>query len=214
MSDLQKIHSALQQTARRRRLDRALRGLWQGLLIGGAVWLLLLGAYKLLPLPEAVVFWSPLALILGVAAGFLWGWSRPLTVMETARWVDGQKRLQERLSTALEVGENSGDEGSKTWRSLVVSDAAKRLPEVDPKKLLPFHLPTAGKWALVVLILGVGLGFVPEYRSAAYVQKKLDESVIKESGRELAELARRNLAARPPAMTIGRSTALIVSPVS
>lgn len=199
MSDLQKIHSALEQTARRRRLDRALRGLWQGLFIGGAVWVLALGAYKLLPLPEALLLWSPGALILGALVGFLWGWARPLTVMGTARWVDEQKKLQERLSTALEVG--TAKQGSdETWRELVVTDAAKRLPEVDPKKLLPFHLPTAGKWALVVLILGVGLGFVPEYRSQAFLQKKLDQDVIKETGRELAALTKRHLEARPPAM--------------
>ena len=199
MSDLQKIHSTLEQTARRRRVDRALRGFWQGLFIGGAVWLVMLAAYKLLPLPEWVWLWSPGALGLGAVAGLVWGWARPMTMMETARWVDERTKLQERLSTALEVG-SAGQGADETWRNLVVTDAAKRLPEVDPKKLLPFHLPNAGKWALVVLILGVGLGFVPEYRSKDFVQKKLDQEVIKETGRELAELTKRHLEARPPAM--------------
>ena len=51
MSELQIIESALEQAARRRRWARALRGLWQGLLVGAVLSLLLIGAWHLLPLP-------------------------------------------------------------------------------------------------------------------------------------------------------------------
>jgi predicted nucleic acid-binding Zn-ribbon protein len=53
---------------------------------------------------------------------------------------------------------------------------------------------------VVILALGAGLGFVPEYRSKSYLQKKADEQNIKEVGKQLADLTRRNLEKRPPAL--------------
>src|SRR2546426_3654413 len=43
-----------------------------------------------------------------------------------------------------------------------------------------------------------GLGFVPEYRSKSYLQKKADQANIKEVGKQLAELTRHDLQKRPP----------------
>jgi hypothetical protein len=72
--------------------------------------------------------------------------------------------------------------------------------QIDLRRMLPYRLPTASRWALLVLALGVGLGFVPEYRSQAYRQKQRDTEVIRETGRQLAELTRRNLLQHPPAL--------------
>jgi hypothetical protein len=124
------------------------------------------------------------------------GWRRP-QLQEVARWVDVRQHLKERMSTALEVA--SGTETGK-WRDLVVNDAAQHAKEIDPRKLVPFHLPRASRWALVVLALGAGLGFVPEYRSKSYQQKKAEQQNIKETGRQLAELTKRNLEHRPPTL--------------
>ena len=197
MSELQIIESALQQAARRRRWARALRGLWQGLLAGSVVSLLLIGLWHLLPLPLWTLTASPWR-----RSRARWrGWSsaagaRP-ALTEVARWVDGRQHLKERLSTALEVAAES-DTG--TWRDLVVTDAAAHAKGLDLRRLVPFHLPKATRWALVVLALGAGLGFVPEYRSKASLQKKADEQNIKEVGKQLADLTRRNLEKRPPAL--------------
>ena len=197
MSELQIIESALQQAARRRRWARALRGLWYGLLVGSVVSLLLVGAWHLLPLPiwtlgVAALVPFPCALT-GMVIG---GWRKP-ALPEVARWVDGRQHLKERLSTALEV---AADPDGGTWRDLVVTDAAQHVKELDPRRLVPFRLPRATRWALVVLALGAGLGFVPEYRSKSYLQKKADEQNIKEVGRQLADLTRRSLEKRPPAL--------------
>jgi len=197
MSDLQIIESALQQAARRCRLARALRGAWHGLLVASILAFLLIGLWHLLPLPLWMLTAAALTPFPCALAGMIIaGWRKP-ALPEVARWVDGRQHLQERLSTALEVA--SEDAVAGTWRELVVSDAAEHAKEVDPRRLVPFHLPKATRWALVVLALGAGLGFVPEYRSKSYLQKKADERIIKEAGRQLADLTRRSLEKRPPA---------------
>jgi len=198
MSELQIIESALSGAARRRRWARALRGLWIGLLAGAVVSLLLDGAYHLLPLP----FWTRVAV--GVApfpfllAGLILGGWRSLGLAEAARWVDGREHLKERLSTALEV---AAQPKAGSWRDLVIADAAAHVRQLDPRRIAPFSLPKKiTRWALVVLALGVGLGFVPEYRSKRFLQKQNEQQIIREAGRQLADLTRRTLQARQPAM--------------
>ena len=197
MSELQLIENVLSQTERRRRRERAYRGLWQGLFIGATVWCVTLVAHKLLPTP----YWTlPAAAGLGVAtvlACVIAGAWRRHSVSETARWVDGRQRLQERLSTALEV---SRVNGSESWRELIVADAVTQVKQLDPRKLVQFHLPRGSRWALLLLALGIGLGFVPEYRSTGYVQKQTEQKAIKEAGKQLVELTKHTLTNRPPAL--------------
>ena len=195
MSELQIIESALQQAARRRRWARALRGLWSGLLAGAVVSLLVIGGWHLLPLPLWTLTVAALVPLPCALAGMLVGGWRNPGLPEVARWVDGRQHLQERLSTALEV---AADPDPSTWRDLVVTDAAERVKGLDVRRMVPFRLPKATRWALVVLALGAGLGFVPEYRSKTYRQKKSDEQNIKQVGRQLADLTRRSLEKRPP----------------
>jgi predicted nucleic acid-binding Zn-ribbon protein len=199
MSELQLIHSALEEAARRRRRARALHGAWRGLFWGAILSLVLAGIYHLFPLPLWILVAVSLAPFAGALAGLVAGaWRKP-KLTEVARWVDEKQGLQERLSTALEV---AADSEAKTgvWRDLVVTDAAAHAREIDARKLLPFHLPQAAKWALALLVLGAGLGFVPEYRSKSYLQKQADEQNIKQAGKQLAELTRRTLEQRPPVL--------------
>src|SRR2546421_1898862 len=96
MSELQIIESALQQAARRRRWSRALRGMWQGLLIGAVLSLLVVGTWHLRDLP----LWTLIAatslpfpcMLAGLIIG---GWRKPV-LSDMARWVDGDQHLQER----------------------------------------------------------------------------------------------------------------------
>src|ERR1041385_8310731 len=197
MSEIQSIQSALETAARRRRTQRALRGLWIGLLIGGSAILAATITFKVLPVSTSVVWWSLLAALGCALFGFLiGGWRKP-GLAETARWVDVKQHLKERMSTALEF---SADDQSGTWRELVMHDAASHAQESDARKLVPFRLPKLTRWALLVLALAAGLGFVPEYRSKAFVQKQADAKVIKEVGKQVADLTRKQIQQRPPAL--------------
>src|SRR5207244_3683824 len=62
------------------------------------------------------------------------------------------------------------------------------------------HLPKGTRWALALLLVAAGLGFVPEYRSKQYIQKQAETATIKEAGRQLAELTKRSLETKPPAL--------------
>jgi hypothetical protein len=197
MSEIQIIEFAVARATRRRRLQRALNGLAVGLFAGGIALLVAVACYKALPIRGAVI--SAAAISVGVlaAAGFVAGGWRKATLMETARWIDERKQLKERLSTALEV---SGQKGSEDWKQLLLADAARHAQTLDPRQLLSLRLPGVARWALLALVLAGGLGFVPEYRSKAYVKQQQDAANIKEVGKNLAELTRRDLLQKPPSL--------------
>src|SRR5438445_4141949 len=197
MSEIQVIQSTLEKTARRCRWQRGWRRFWQGLFVGATLWLVVLAAYKLRPISEQTFMVAGAIAVALMPISFLAGfWRRP-TLIETARWVDDRQHFQERLSTALEV---AASPKAGTWRDLVLSDAAGRAREFDPRKFLPLHLPLITRWALLMLVLAFTLGFVPEYRSKAYLQKKKEAQIIKDTGRQLADLTRRALERRTPAL--------------
>ena len=196
MSELQIIEAVLQRTVRRRRWESAWRGFWKGLLAGGALWLLTLAAYKLFPLPSWSLPAAGLAAAVLALAGCLTGACRRISLLETARWIDQRQHLQERLSTAWEVSGSA----NATWRELVITDAARHAQDLNVRKLLPLRFQSAGRWALLLLLLSAGLGFVPEHRSQRYRQKQEDTAQIRETGRKLVELTRRSVELRKPVL--------------
>jgi hypothetical protein len=203
MNDLHLIESTLAGTARRRRLDRALRSMWTDMFASAGAWLVLLAAYKLAPIPDFFMSLSWGIIPAGALIGFIWGWSRPVSLDQTARWVDGKRHLQERLSTALELSRTTED---SKWKNLILSDAARSVTGLNNKEIVPLRLPRVARWALVLLVLGAGLGFVPEYRSKTFVQKQKDTEAIKQTGRELANLTKRTLQTHPPAIESTRKS--------
>ncbi|MBE0541523.1 MAG: hypothetical protein IH623_09070 [Verrucomicrobia bacterium] len=203
MSELQFIKTTLEQTARRRRLARALRGLWMGLLAGSTLCLLVLAVYKLAPIPVAWLLGTGIVAVLCALIGFILGGWHKASLNETARWVDLRQNLKERLSTALEVSSQTG--GSR-WVQLIVADAAGSVRGMDPRRLVRFTLPVTARWALLLLLVGAGLGFVPEYRTPKFLQQQADAKHIQETGRQLAELTRHELQQRPPALEVTRKS--------
>jgi hypothetical protein len=197
MSEIEQIEQVVLQAAKRERWHRAWAGAWQGLLAGSALWLLALVLYKVAPIPIQLLHWTGIASLSLVGWGAIWrGW-KPKTPVQTARWVDNKEAFKERLSTALELDQNPT---SKEWTRLLIADAARHAQTVDLKRLLPWNVPRASRWILALLALGAGLGWVPEYRSKAYVQKQIDAEVIHETGKNLSELTRRQLKTQPPVL--------------
>ena len=197
MSELELIQRTVARTGRRRRVQAGWHGFWRGFLAGCSLWLLVLIGYKLLPLPEAVLAWAAGAAALLILIGLGLGLGRKPDLLHTARWVDDRHQFQERLSTALEV---ATDEQAGRWRDLVLTDAAGHARTFDVRAALPFNLPRLARWCVLVLALSAGLGFVPEYRSDAHRQRQQEALILQETGRQLTELVRRELAVRPPAL--------------
>lgn len=201
MTEYDKLVARLDRTGWRRRLQRAWRLFWTGLVVGGGLWLAALVAYKLLPLPMTTL---AVGGVLGVAAplaAFLIGLWRREHRVQTALWLDRNQHLEERVSSAVEVG---SEVKYGRWRELVVEDANSHLENLDVRRVLPWRLPNSSLWALLVLALGAGLGFVPEYRSANFLQKQRDQQNVRDTGRALADVTRRNLEKRAPTLDASR----------
>jgi hypothetical protein len=137
MSELQIIETVLKRAAARQCWQRAMRGLWRGLLAGCLIWLLAVALFKIFPLPVLIL---PAAAALAGAlmvAGFVTGWWRKPSLIETARFVDGRRNCgttQHRHRT----------DQNACRMGLLVADAAAP-GKLDPRQLLPFHLaPVVG----------------------------------------------------------------------
>src|SRR6185503_5438841 len=121
MGEMLLIEGALKRAARRRQLIAAWRGFWRGLLCGALVWLVVFAVFKLYPIPKvalAIAAWAAGAVVLGFT---LAACLKRHSLLQTARWVDNQQKLKERLSTALELSKANGE---SEWKELVVRDAA------------------------------------------------------------------------------------------
>lgn len=197
MQTMNPIETAVMRTARRLRWLRGWNGFWRGALIGAGLYLLALLSYKLLPIPRGVVSIAGGLGLLAAMVGWVAGFWRRTSPAEAARWLDEREGLQQRLATALEVGQRQ-TEG--IWRDLVVADAVASAQQINPARLLPVGLPRLARVLALVLAVIVGLGFVPEWRTKAHVQQQADAAVISEVGKQLITLTRKSLEQRPPAM--------------
>ncbi len=196
MSDLEAIQAALGRTATRRRVARALRGLWAGLFCGAMACLLAIISYKLFPFPVQLLMWAAILPFAGALAGAVVGGWRRISAREAARWMDQQAKLQERLSTAIEMAPARQE---STWAGLVLKDAAAHLKGLHPRQMLPFKLTGAAKLAALTLLLCAGLGLVPEHRTETHKRREADAENIQETGRRISEFAKRSLEKRPAA---------------
>lgn len=197
MSDLQVLQQTLDRTMTRARLTRAWRGLWRGLLVGAVLYAVALAVYKLAPVPWIVV---QIALGVGVVcavAGACWGLMRKVSPDEAARFLDLKAGLKERLSSALEMSRAGKQD---RWAELLIADASVAARTVDQRRVLPFEVPGFSRWVVVALALGAGLGFAPEYRSKAQQQQAQDASIIKDTGKNLVQVTKREVAERKPAL--------------
>lgn len=203
MSDLELIRGTLKDVSRRVQLQVGWGWFWKGFFVGAVVWLLVLSLYKVWPVPVIALGIGAVVWVLLSLGAWAWGVARKPGAATTARWVDDRQHYQERLSTALEVAEAKS---AGRWEELVIADAASCARDFDMRQALPWKLPGLAKWSLVVLVLAAGLGFVPEHRSAEYLDAKRQVEAIREAGQQLESLVKRELALRTPALETTRES--------
>ena len=139
--------------------------MWLGLWFGVCLWLVTLVVYKLAPISTASVFWAVAVGLMFPVVGLILGLAKRFAAGDTARWLDQETGLKERLSTAVELTETEARDSA--WSALVIRDATRAADEIEPKKLLPLRLPAICNWTLLVLTACFALGFVPEHRTNA-----------------------------------------------
>jgi hypothetical protein len=137
-----------------------------------------------IPLVQAAV----LAAVLVLGAGLISALLRPVPRLDTARALDAGLRLEERVSTAVEVLTASGAPSSLGSR--VVADAERRLSAADIVGVTPLRAPRALWWiaALAAMLLvwtswlhGITIPGTPARRTA---------EVIRKEGQRLEQFAR------------------------
>ena len=196
MSEKQVIDAKIQAAASRRKIQLGWRGMWRGLLTGVCLWLVTLVMLKLAPIPQASLLWAGIVGLALPVGGLLFGLAKRFAASDTARWLDSETGLKERLSTAVELADSDAEHSD--WSALVIRDAAKAVAIIEPGKLLPLRLPRMCRWTLLVLAACVGLGFVPEHRSQAYLDQQRDSAIIDDVGRNLEALTKLQVAMTPP----------------
>jgi hypothetical protein len=196
------MDKALRATAVRRRFLRGWEGFWRGVVAGGIVFAVGVAVMKLFPLPKVLWWWTAGAASAAVAAGFVHGFWRSISRAEAARWLDAKKGLSERLATAVEVGSApvARSSSEETWRQLVMRDAELAAGSLDPRKLAPLTVPRTARAAALTTAVAAGLCFVPAYRSPAMKQKEADKVAMKDIGKNLEDLVKKELQRRPPAL--------------
>ena len=86
--------------------------------VGVCLWLVTIATYKLLPISTAMVFWLVIVGLSFPVIGLALGLAKRFAARDTARWLDQETGLKERLSTAVELTETEA-KGSE-WSALVI----------------------------------------------------------------------------------------------
>jgi len=188
MSEQELIQSKLRAVASRLQVMAVLRFVARVAFWTCLVLLIVLGTYKLFPFPFGVLqgaFIGAGAVIVGsCVVVFL----RRVSLASAARVADQKLSLKERLSSAFEFCKSAQD---GAMAGLVLRDAAKHAEVLNPKQIIPFHLPPSARWVLVMLLAIVGLAFVPEYRTEKFKQEQRVKADVKKEGEKIADLVRK-----------------------
>ena len=196
MSEKQVIDAKIQAAASCRKIQHGWRCMWRGLLLGVCLWLVALVIFKLAPIPQVSLLWAGIIGLAFPVGALLLGLAKRFDAIDTARWLDSETGLKERLSTAIEL--TNSDAENSDWSALVIRDAAKAADKIEAGKLLPLQLPKVCHWTLLVLAACFGLMFVPENRSLAYLDQQRDSVIIEDVGQNLEALTKQQVTTTPP----------------
>lgn len=182
------LEHRIRRAARRLALQRALRaGSAAGAIFAAA---LVLAALATLVLPlstvsSSVTVWTTLSVIVLVTA--LVVILRPVSLMSAARLLDVHGRLEERASTALEVGARGTD---SLLAQRLLDDATTRVESTNLRSVLPWRLPRWA-WTLPAFLL-LALLLPPAFQGRAIPGSPADrtQQAIQREGSRLERFAR------------------------
>lgn len=188
------ISAALKQVTARLRLARWVRHASRGALAGVCFGLIALvfAHFDLLPdwLPlEALL---PLALLLGIVAGTVTAFLRPIPLMEAARLAEARLGLKERLSSALEF-EHSPQQTTPDVALLIrlqLEDAAVHAQSLNAAEAVPLRWPWEAKAALGGLVLLALALFVPTLPVFLPPGTLVERQIVHKTGDKLQKTAR------------------------
>jgi hypothetical protein len=189
------ISEALAQITKRLRLVRWVRHAARGALAGIVLALIAvaLAHFDLLPdwLPlEAVI---PIPILLGVFAGTVTTFLRPISRMDAARLAEARLGLKERLSSALEFEsalEEKSDPESAILRRLQLADAASHARSLNAAQAVPLRLPWEVKASAAGLLLIALALIVPALPVFVPPGIKLERRIVQKTGGKLEQTAK------------------------
>ena len=198
------ISHALAQITARLRLVRWVRHAGRGALagVGLGVIAVALTHFDLLPdwLPlEAAI---PVPILLGVLAGTITTFLRPISPMYAARLAEARLGLKERLSSALEferspltandnkTNDHNADPEAAVLRRLQLADAATHAHSLNAVQAVPLHLPWEAKAAVAGLALIALALIVPNLPVFVPPSVRLERRIVQKTGSKLEQTAK------------------------
>ena len=188
------ITEALAQITSRLRLERWVHHAARGGLIGTvpAFVAIVLAHFDVLPewLPLEAALAAPI--VLGIAAGTVTAFLRPISQMDAARLAEARLGLKERLSSALEFEKSpqSSDPETATLRRLQMADAAAHAQRLKSAQAVPLRLPWEAKaflGALALIALALILPKLPVFIPPSV---KLERQIVQKTGAKLDKTAK------------------------
>lgn len=187
MSDIQVLHSRVSGVRTRIRLLVAQRWTVVGL-IGGVLFCLLLVACTKFQWWRDAEDYLWVSILLGGAAGFVFGWTRPVSALDAAQIADERAGLKERLSTAVELS-RAGSRSEIAEAQL--ADAAKHADSLRASTVLPWRVPFEVRYLAAAIALLAAVMIVPQLDVFKSAQDKADEAAMKLQGEQIQAVAKK-----------------------
>ena len=187
MSPDLEIRAKLRSVAGRLRLLVLERRLSWCLLPGLVAALLILAAHKLDRLDEPYI---PMALAVGLPllVGLVWGFLKPISLLDAATAADRRLGLKERMANAVIF---SAQPETSPLVPAIIEDASRHLSSVSPHEVLPHRMTRTNWWSLGVLALIGAAWFAPEYALGRSSEDVAARKEMREQGKKLEKVAER-----------------------
>lgn len=188
------ITEALVQITSRMRLARWVLHAARGGLAGTAPALIavVLAHFNLLPewLPLEAALATPI--ILGLAAGTVTAFLRPISQMDAARLAEARLGLKERLSSALEFEKSpqASDPEIATLRRLQFADATVHAQSLKSAQAVPLRVPWEAKAFFGVLVLIAAALIIPNLPVFVPPGTTLERQIVQKTGAKLENTAK------------------------